>query len=39
VGLCDRGEIREGLRADLVITDIKMNIKTVILNGEIVREN
>ena len=39
VGLTDRGEIREGLRADLVFTDIKMNIKTVILNGEIVREN
>ena len=33
--LTDRGEIREGLRADLIFTDIKMNIKTVILNGEI----
>ena len=35
VGLLDRGEIREGLRADLVITDYKMNIQTVILNGKI----
>ncbi len=38
VGLTDRGEIREGLRADLVITDHKMNIKTVIVNGKVVRE-
>ena len=35
VGLCDRGEIRKGLRADLVITDHWMNIKTVILKGEV----
>ena len=35
VGLTDRGEIREGLRADLVFVDIKMNVKTVIVNGEI----
>ena len=35
VGLYDRGEIREGLRADLVITDHKMNIRTVIVGGEI----
>ena len=35
VGLYDRGEIREGLRADLILVDIKMNVKTVILNGEI----
>ena len=39
VGLTDRGEIREGLRADLVITDYKMNVKTVILEGKVVREN
>jgi len=39
VGLTDRGEIREGLRADLVITDHKMNISKVILGGEIVRGN
>ena len=39
VGLTDRGEIREGLRADLVILDYKMNVRTVILNGEVVREN
>ena len=35
VGLTDRGEIREGLRADLVIVDQKMNIHTVILGGEV----
>ncbi|MBR3978548.1 MAG: amidohydrolase family protein [Oscillospiraceae bacterium] len=35
VGLTDRGEIREGLRADLVLVDIKMNVKTVIFNGEV----
>ncbi len=39
VGLLDRGEIREGLRADLVITDHKMNIKTVILGGKVVRQH
>ena len=33
VGLTDRGEIAVGKRADLVITDHKMNISTVILNG------
>ena len=37
VGLTDRGEIREGLRADLIFVDIKMNISRVILNGEIVK--
>ena len=37
VGLCDRGEIREGLKADLIFVDIKMNVKTVILDGEIVK--
>ena len=37
VGLTDRGEIRKGLRADLIITDIKMNVSAVILNGEIVK--
>ena len=35
VGLLDRGEIREGLRADLVITDYNMNVKKVILKGEV----
>ena len=35
VGFTDRGEIREGLRADLVICDHRMNIKTVILKGEV----
>ena len=36
VGLHDRGEILEGLRADLVIVDYKMNVKKVILKGEVV---
>ena len=36
VGLTDRGEIRVGLNADLVITDHKMNIQTVIKNGKVV---
>ena len=35
VGLTDRGEIREGLRADLIFVDVKMNVKTVIVGGEI----
>ena len=35
VGLTDRGEIREGLRADLIITDYNMNVKTVILAGKV----
>jgi N-acetylglucosamine-6-phosphate deacetylase len=35
VGFNDRGEIRRGLRADLVICDHRMNIKSVILKGEI----
>ena len=34
VGLFDRGEIRQGLRADLVICDHQMKIETVILKGE-----
>ena len=34
VGFEDRGEIRKGLRADLVICDHQMNIKSVILKGE-----
>ena len=38
-GLCDRGEIREGLRADLVFVDIKMNVKTVIVDGKVAAEN
>ncbi len=37
VGLYDRGEIREGSVADLVICDHKVNVKNVILKGEIVR--
>ena len=35
VGMLDRGEIRKGLRADLIITDHNMNVKTVILRGEV----
>ena len=35
IGLTDRGEIRKGLRADLVICDHWMNIQSVILKGEI----
>ena len=37
VGLTDRGEIRKGPRADLIFVDIKMNVKTVILGGKIVK--
>ena len=35
VGLTDRGEICVGKRADLIFTDIKMNVSKVILNGEV----
>ena len=34
-GFYDRGEIREGLKADLILVDQKMNVKTVILNGHL----
>lgn len=37
VGLYDRGEIRQGLCADLVICDHQMKIKFVILKGELVK--
>ena len=37
VGLYDRGEIRRGLRADLIFVDIKMNVKTVIVGGNVVK--
>ncbi len=37
VGLSDRGRIAKGLRADLIICDYQMNIKSVILKGELVR--
>jgi N-acetylglucosamine-6-phosphate deacetylase len=36
LGLCDRGEIKEGLRADLVILDNALNVKKVYLNGKAV---
>ena len=32
-GLLDRGEIRRGLRADLVVVDYKMNVQNVFLKG------
>ena len=35
VGLLDRGRIAKGLRADLMICDHQMNIKSVILKGEV----
>ena len=37
VGLYDRGEIAIGKRADLVIVDIKMNVKNVILGGKLIK--
>ena len=37
IGLTDRGEIAVGLRADLLITNKEMNIKKVILKGEIIK--
>ena len=36
VGLTDRGEILEGKQADLIFVDIKMNVKKVIKNGQII---
>ena len=36
VGFTDRGEIAVGKRADLVICDHKMNVSTVILQGQVV---
>ena len=35
VGFTDRGEIREGLRADLIFVDEKMNVSKVILAGKV----
>ena len=35
VGLNDRGQIRVGLKADLVIVDHKMNIHKVIMDGKV----
>ena len=37
LGFNDRGEIRVGLRADLIFVDVKMNIQSVILGGKVVR--
>ena len=36
LGLCDRGEIRVGNRADLVLVDAEFNLKSVVLNGKII---
>ena len=38
VGFDDRGEIAVGKRADLIITDHKMNVSTVILAGQVVKQ-
>ena len=35
IGLYDRGEIREGLKGDLILVDHKMNIKRVIVDGKV----
>ncbi len=35
VGMLDRGEIAVGKRADLVIVDYKMNVRKVLLKGEV----
>ena len=35
----DRGEIRQGLRADLVLCDDQIHVKKVIMSGEVVVEN
>lgn len=36
MGLCDRGVIEEGKKADLIIADKNFNIEHVILNGKVV---
>ena len=38
VGFTDRGEIRKGLKADLVLVDHKMNVQKVIVDGKVVVE-
>ena len=35
LGLTDRGEIAVGKRADLILVDHKMNVKTVLLGGKV----
>ena len=39
VGFTDRGEIAVGKRADLIITDHKMNVSTVIIDGKVRHRN
>ena len=34
VGFADRGEIAVGRRADLILTDYMMNVKTTFIEGE-----
>ena len=36
LNLTDRGEIAVGKRADLIVVDHKMNVKKVIVDGELV---
>jgi N-acetylglucosamine-6-phosphate deacetylase len=36
LGLSDRGEIRIGNRADLILVDAEFNLKSVIINGKLV---
>lgn len=36
--ITDRGEIKKGLKADLVICDEHINVKKVLMNGEVVSE-
>ena len=39
MGLSDRGEIKEGLRADLVLLDDKLQVKGVMLKGNLIKNN
>jgi alpha-D-ribose 1-methylphosphonate 5-triphosphate diphosphatase len=35
IGLCDRGEIAVGKRADLIFVDDKMNVSKTIIAGNV----
>ena len=37
VGFKDRGEIRRGFKADLVVCDYMMKIENVVMDGKVVR--
>ena len=39
LGFNDRGEIRRGLRADIILVDDRMQVRTVILEGKIVSDS